>query len=399
MKKKLLVLLTIILSLNCYTQVTYEKGYFINNSNEKVNCLIQNIGWYSNPSEFKYKLTENSDEKNAVITSVKEFGIYNICKYSRHKVKMDNSTSELNALSKLREPIFKEEVLFLKVLVEGKANLYEFKGTNSNKYFYSKDNLDVEQLIFKIYLIEEGRIASNNRFKQQLWTALKCSNFTIEKIKNIDYKQTELINFFIEYNKCNNHEFVNFEKKQKRDLFNLTIRSGINNSSLSIEKGVSHLNDIDFDKKSALKYGVEFEFIMPFNKNKWAIIIEPTYQYFKSEKEITSYFTTQNVKVDYKSIELPIGVRHYFFLNKNSKLFLNTSFIIDLTKNSIIDYESQTDLDIKTTSNMALGFGYKYNDKYSLEFRYHTKRQLLSNYVSWQSTYKTVSVILGYTLF
>jgi hypothetical protein len=63
--------------------------------------------------------------------------------------------------------------------------------------------------------------------------------------------------------------------------------------------------------------------------------MEPTYHYFKSETEIP----IDKVKVNYTSIEIPIGVRHYFFLNENSKVFINGSFIVDISFNSIIEFE------------------------------------------------------------
>lgn len=399
MKKVLLILSNIILSINCYAQNAYEKGYYISNSNEKVNCLIQNIGWNNNPSEFEYKLTENSEKKIATISSVKEFGIYNVCKYSRQIVEIDKSSNNLEELSSQREPILEEKEIFLQVLVEGKANLYVYKNLNSNRYFYNKDNIEINQLIFKKYLIEGNRIVENNKFRQQLWDDMKCPNFTISRLQNVDYNQTDLINFFIEYNKCNNQEFVNFEKQDKRDLFNLNIRPGINISSLSIENFISQSTNVDFGTKMSLRFGVEAEIIFPFYRNKWALIIEPTYQYFRTEKDITAYQVTQNVKADYVSIELPIGIRHYLFLNDNSKIFFNASFISNFHKDSVIDYETSSDLEIETSSNIALGCGYKYNDKFSFEFRYHTKRNLLKNRTYWKSDYKTVSIILGYTLF
>jgi hypothetical protein len=74
MKKQLLFLLTAILSFNCYSQISYEKGYYIDNMNQKTNCLIKNIDWITNPTEFEYKLSENSESKKATIKSIKEFG-------------------------------------------------------------------------------------------------------------------------------------------------------------------------------------------------------------------------------------------------------------------------------------------------------------------------------------
>jgi len=141
------------------------------------------------------------------------------------------------------------------------------------------------------------------------------------------------------------------------------------------------------------RVGIEAEFILPFNKNKWAFIVEPTYQYYKSEN------TKNHVKADYKSIEFPLGIRHYFFLNKNSKIFINGSLIYAFSSNSSIDFEYRKNLEVKPSPNLAFGLGYKHNDKYSLEIRSQTSRQILDNYITWSSGYKTVSIIFGYSIF
>ncbi|MEW4924000.1 tRNA modification GTPase [Algibacter sp. 2305UL17-15] len=395
MKKQLLLLLITILSINCYAQISFEKGYYIDNSNQKVDCLIKNIDWKNNPTEFEYKLTEHSSKKTATIKTIKEFGIYNISKYSRQTIDIDRSSNIMSEISNDKNAILKKEQLFLKVLIEGKANLYSFEDGSLNRYFYSKDDSKIQQLIFKRYLSIDNKIGENNRYQQQLWTDLKCSTFKISKIKNVDYKKNELIKFFVEYNECNSQEFTNFEEKQKKDLFNLSIRPGINNSSLSIQNAITSYNNTDFDNELGFRLGIEGELIMPFNKNKWAVIIEPTYQYFKSEKKLTG----RSNKVDYKSIELPIGIRHYFFLGDNAKIFINGSFIFDLSGNSNFDFGSGANLEIKSKNNLAFGLGYKHNDKYSLELRYQTDRDLLSNYLYWSSNYNTLSLIFGYSLF
>lgn len=395
MKKQLLFLLITVLSFNCYSQISFEKGYYIDNSNQKTNCLIKNIDWKNNPTEFEYKLSENSESKKASIKLIKEFGIDNVSKYIRSNVNIDRSSEKFNQLSNHRKPIFKEEELFLKVLVEGKANLYLFEDGNLTRYFYNTEDTVIEQLVFKSYKTSNYKIGKNNSFKNQLWNNLKCPDFKISKVENLDYQKNDLINFFVEYNECNGEKSIIYEKKQKKDLFNLSVRPGFNSSSLSIQNSVSSSRDTDFDNEFGFRFGIEVEFIMPFNANKWSLIIEPTYQYFKSEKEIRN----QTVIADYKSIEIPVGIRHCFFLSENSKIFINGSYILDLSSNSIIDFSSEVDLEINTGNNLAFGMGYKYNDKYSLELRYQTSREILSDYIAWSSDYNTLSVIFGYSLF
>lgn len=409
MKKQLLFLFVIVLNLNGHSQVSFEKGYYIDNTNQKVDCLIKNSDWVNNPSEFDYKLTENSEPKTTSIKLVKEFGIDNISKYIKAIVNIDRSSDYSNNLSNNKNPKFKEEELFLKVLIEGKSNLYEYVEGNLKRYFYKKENsIIIEQLIYKRYLTIDNKIGKNNRYRQQLWIDLKCPNFKMSKIENIEYKKNDLVRFFIEYNKCHNISLTNFESKQKRDLFNLTIRPRINSSSLKIQNSMTSLRNTDFGNNLGFGLGLEAEFILPFNKNKWALTIEPTYQNFSSEKIIlTNIVVGGNLiaKVNYSSIEIPISLRHYFFINSNSKLFINTSFILDLSSKSSIEFDrdngsSGGSLDIDDTrSNLAFGIGYKQNDRYSLELRYQTGRDILGSYPFWDSDYKTLSIILGYSLF
>ena len=50
MKKNLLLLLVSILTVNVYSQISLEEGYYIDNSNQKINCLIKNLDWKNNPT-------------------------------------------------------------------------------------------------------------------------------------------------------------------------------------------------------------------------------------------------------------------------------------------------------------------------------------------------------------
>lgn len=125
------------ISINCFSQISFEKGYYIDNSNQKTNCLIKNIDQKNTPTEFEFKLFEDSESKKTTIESIKEFGIDNISKYIRSTVNIDRSSESLKNLSKYKKPIFKKEELFLKVLVSGKATLYQYVDGNLKRYFYN----------------------------------------------------------------------------------------------------------------------------------------------------------------------------------------------------------------------------------------------------------------------
>ena len=390
MKTKLLFLLISIISFNCYSQIYFENGYYIDNNNQKYNCLIKNIDWGNNPTEFKYKLSENGELNKKTIKSVKEFGINNSSKYVRSSVKIDRSSNKTDELDNEKKVAFKEEKeeLFLKVLVEGKATLYSYVDNSLTRYFYSIEESNIEQLVFKNYLTPEYKIKANNRFRNQLWLNLKCSDIKKSRLENLKYRKLDLVNFFVAYNSCSNQEYINFEKKEKQDLINLTFRPRLNISSLE-----SSYRNANIENELGFSFGIEAEFLLPINKNKLSLIIEPTYQNFKAEKPTDG--TLGDVVINYSSIEFHAGTRYYFFLNDKSKIFINASLIYDLTLNN-----PQIDsLDITTAYNMAFGLGYKYNDKYSIELRHQTPRQLLGTYFNWSAKLQTTSIIFGYSLF
>ena len=399
MKKQLLLLLIITFHFSSYSQISFDKGYFIKNSGEKIECFIKNIGWKDNPTQFNYKLSKDDDQKEATIEVVKEFGIYDVAKYQRYTVDIDMSSENVSSLTQDRSPFFKKETVFLKVLIEGKADLFVYVKLNLKRFFYKTDTINVEQLIYKSYLTSERKIAKNNTYIYQLRANLKCQNISIKDTEYMDYRTNKLVDFFIKYNECSNSEFIDYDTEQNKGLYHLNIRPGLNFSSLSIRGHNTSVKDADFDNEIGFRIGIENEIILPFNKNKWAIIIEPTYQYYKSETETTSFGSGQTVKIDYNSLELPIGVRHYMFLNNNSKLFINVSWVLDFNFGSDFDYEFSQDIETSSSSsNFAIGAGYS-TKKYSVEMRYNTSRDLLNKLTTYEAYYNNLSIIFGYSIF
>ena len=399
MRKQIIIVVITISFLKSYSQIIFEKGYFINDSNQKIECLIKNIEWKNNPIEFEYKLSQNDSIKKATIQTVKEFRIYNDAKYVRVKINIDRSSDRLDKMSTSRKPNYKQEILFLKVLIEGQASLFLYIDGNLTRFFYKLNNSDIIQLVHKKFL-ENDIIRTNNYYKQQLLLQLKCNTIKLNDFNNLKYRRESLKRLFIKYNQCKNSNYINYDYKQKKNLFHLTIRPGLNYSS--------NFKIPNYWKSYGHRLGIEGEYILPYNKNKWSIIIEPTYQYYEYSEKIKN--TNGNIlipKIDYKSIELPIGVRYYFYFNKNSKLFANIQYIFDFSFNSTFTITTQYNfshysiktLNIKSGSNISLGIGYKFKNILETEIRYNTSRELLENYLYWSLKYNTISIIIGYTLF
>jgi len=394
MKNQILLFLILFVCINGYSQIRFEKGYFITDDDQKIECLIRNVDWWYNPTRFDYKLTDTSQVQTADIGFVKEFGINNVSKYVRAHVKMDRSSEQIAKMDTIRSPVFHEETLFLKILVYGEAKLFVYRERGLERFFYQTPDSDINQLIYKPFLISKRRIGYNNRFRQQLLVDLLCHDILMDDIVDLNYGKKDLVSLFIDYNTCRDSDYINFDETRKKDLINLTLRLGVNRSSLAVYDAVINSKYVEFDPLLSFRLGLEAEFILPFHKNKWAVIFEPTFQSFKTQKEINNRIFVS----DYKSIELPAGIRHYFYFTERSKVFINASFIWDVSMNSTLQFGTWSTREISTFENYALGLGYKYND-FSIEFRYHTPRDFMEKYLGWYSEYKTVSLILGYSFY
>lgn len=404
MKTKILSLILLLISINSFAQISFEKGYFIDENNQKTECLIKNVDWKDNPSEFTYKREDSSIPEKGEIASVKEFGIYGFSKYIRENVKIDRSSNDYKKLTYEKDPILKHELLFLKVIVEGKSSLYYYEDRDIKRFFYSVTDTSINQLIHKRYLVDNS-VAHNNRFRQQLAIDVRCASTSMSSLKKISYTLKILEKYFIKHNSCIGDTTMVSFNKSKNDLLNLKITSGINITSISIDNtyydnSFFGLIDFPYEENINLRVGFELEFIMPFHKNKWGITIEPTYQQLNAKKKFTTpIFGTITASIEFRSIEFPIGLRHYIFLSDKSKIFLNGIYIpyFSFDFGSKINVEKVAIFDVFAKDNFALGGGFEH-DRVSLEIRYYSKRKLLSGYKYWSTDYNRLSFIVGYKI-
>ncbi|MDC6388399.1 tRNA modification GTPase [Maribacter sp. PR1] len=401
MLKKIWVAALFFLSLQSLSsQINFEEGYFVTNNGEKNHCLIKNEDWKNNPSSFQYKNKEEDSPQEALISNIQEFNIKNGPRYIRKSIAINRSSFQTSELEQNRSVSFKNEQLFLKELVAGPAKLYSYEDQNLIRFFYSVKEGEMEPLVYKKYRKENMQIGENNQYKQQLLNSMKCSQITPTKIQRLRYKREALINIFNDFNQCLDPSYTPEQLEKSKFKFLIAANVGINMASLFISNGPFALRSTDFGSGIGFRAGVELESFLPFNKNKWSLFVEPTYQFFKKEGYTNPsilYNSSIQANVDYASIEFPFGFRHYSYLNNNNSLFLDAAIVFDYDLDSKITFENNTELNIDAWGNWRAGVGYKFKDKLRLQLRYFSPRDLLDKYKTWQSDYKVYSVILGYT--
>lgn len=406
----------------CFSQYEFEKGYYITNQGEKIECLIKNLDWRSIPSKIEYKLDENSDRQTLDFTDIKSFYIYNtIHYYQKHYVDIDKNTKqEFNPI---------KQFVVLQVLVSGSANLYKF---NNQVYFYSLgDHREVKQLVYGEYKDINNKAKKNNAYKLELYENLKCEKITPNQIRKLKYKEQMLIRLFSEYNECigdNAVEHINSENKTET-VWKINLLAGVH-KNLSIQPEIpieGMYGNAPFKTKLQVgntdqitpAIGVEVEALLPFNKNRLSVFLSLTYQMLEDEFSQKYYNATlgtfsgitpnlglpytTTVKADYSIdasynysyIELPLGLRYYFNLNSQSKLAIEGSFgaIVLLNKKenlqienlniaNSITFKKGDNTPLNFSSQIKLGTKYLFKDRYGLGLDYYLYKEVGSSYGS-----------------
>lgn len=394
MKKILTLLVLLICSTFLFGQIKYLKGYFIDDNNGRTECFIKSVDPMNNPYEFDYKITLDGKSEKGNISGNKEFGIDGVVRYLRVTLKIDRSPWKLESLSKDKDPEWSEETLFLKVLIEGKASLYHFKEGSLDRFFYSVDNLPISQLIYKQYQVNQSQTAYNNKFRQQLASDVIISNAQMNQLASLTYNKNALVKYFENYNKASGQTILQYGSGEKKNLFHLKLTPGVGSSSLIFQNRVSSTTQFDFGTKIFPRIGAEFEFVLPWYMKSWSVVFEPTFQYFSanSSKENSAS------NINYSSVEVPLGLRHYHFLKNDMKIFVDGFFFYNspvlLKSDLFLSNAYLPTYKIQPSLNFAFGAGFQYK-RFSLETRYNTNKNIMLNDHGWKTGYTKLEVILG----
>lgn len=314
--KKFFTLPLLWFCLTSQAQVQFENGYFIDNAGVKHNVLIQNSDPKNNPTSIKFKDNHNSEVKTATIEEIQEFQVANDY-FIRSTVNIDKTKDDIKSLKSSPNPSFKRETLFLKLLLDGKADLFVYIDYSLKRFFYRIDQSTIEQLIYMKYWKDANSLAVNKKFQQQLFSNLNCESIKINRFRALEYKTNSLIEFFKDYNNCQNTKYQTFLNPEVKGGINFRIKVGAGLSDLSIKKNMTE-KGFEFTNTIEPRVGVELEYVLPFNRNKWGLLTEATYRSSSYDEAFQTSYSGLFI-FSYNSLEMYGGFRHYLFLKKNPK--------------------------------------------------------------------------------
>ncbi|MCG8700672.1 MAG: PorT family protein, partial [Bacteroidales bacterium] len=355
---------------------------------------IENKDWKYNPKIIRCKFGDSDTIKEIHVDNLVEFGVPLLMRYVVAEVNVDRSSSEIKKISEQRLPEWRKERISLKVLVEGNGTLFYYEDGIVQRFFSQKNGGEIEQLVYKIYkhpraITGEIIKVHNNHFRQQLKTGYFMESYTDQSIANIRYTKSHLIRYFTKYNESVGVEYLDYVTKKQENLVDIQIFAGIDHTDYKFTFNEESRYNREFGSKYNFTFGINVEYILNFNKNKWSIFAAPCYQQYNNE--------LNNSKISYQSIEIPIGLCYYMFLNKNSRIFLNAATVTDFPINSVFTHNVFGDYDVNSKMNLMAGCGYSFG-RINAGLKYYTNRRLLRNYSFASTQYNKMSAYVGYRI-
>lgn len=394
MKKKLFFLVLTGLSFITFAQVKFEKGYFIDSNNQKIECYIKNEDWAITPTSIRYKLSNEGEIKSLNTSSINELGIYNFSKFKRFEIKI---YEEDFSRGDGRDFKYKTISVLLNALLDGDVALYEYNGKS---FVIQKKNEEFVQLISLRYTNKSRKILKYEPFRKELSEQLKCDAITATDIKRTSLAKRDLVAIIKKYNKCKSLKTIEFTANSKTTKMNVNLRVGLDFSSFNIA-----YDGIGFDEtlNSNIGYfvGFELEFILPFNKGKWGLLLEPSYRSNSASKKDAAF--GQTIDASSNELLLSFGLRHYMFLNDTSSFYITGNYNFILSHERSVDFSTFTDIpEFINQNSISFSVGFKYKKKYYTEIKYNVPTRFLPTVGilnGYELTQGGLNLIVGYRLF
>ncbi|MER3328381.1 MAG: outer membrane beta-barrel protein, partial [Candidatus Kapaibacterium sp.] len=170
---------------------------------------------------------------------------------------------------------------------------------------------------------------------------------------------------------------------------------------------------LNFSSNSEIGYflGFEAEVFMPIKNNKWSVFVSPALatKSFQTLSERGPFEGAEKVDAEMKltTLEAPMGIRYYTFLNSESSLRVSLGFAPNVAiGESAMYYESNTESvtvaspwEFGTYFDARLGIGYEFRN-ISFDFSHYIARGMLTDAynTAWKTQLTTSSFRLAYKI-
>lgn len=382
-------------------QSSYLPGYWKDLSGHTTSCLIRFADWKNNPVQLNYKLSDATPELQLDANTCSEFGVTGRVKYIRADIQIDRSSDKLNDLSSSRFPEFQQQVLFLRVILEGKASLYSYTDADRLRYFIGTETYPIEQLVNKEYYATQSQVATNDSFHMQLTRLLECNTGQIAHQLEARYTEKSLTTLVESYNNCKGTQSLKIKRPARRlPDFRIHVQPAAGFAFFKVQNIQAPQHNVTFSSQPSFQLGINAEWVLPFWNDHWSFILEPNFQKYSGTAKTPGNlgYPSWDVKLQFQQVELPAGIRHYFPIGKSS-IYVDASLVYAKQINSNLSYSyTPYKWSISSSVNYHASIGWFNGQRISAAIRYKAPTDILRSYNFWNSSYSQFLFILGYRI-
>lgn len=405
MKRDIIFAVVVLLFASAATgQSSFVKGYIVDNANNKTPCWIRNIGAAESAGNYEYRFEEKGDIFPVSLAKVQEFGIDNKLKCIRALIPVDVSDERILRLEEAeKEPEWDQGHAYLKVLFEGElACLYSYFSEGKELFYYRLREGAIQPLYYKEFRLELNpgiveKTVKNNAYREQLKRDLPCPDTA--SMASMSYTRKALLGYF---KNCHDYQQAAYVIPEyslpQKGKFVLGFALSANKMEMSVQDQDAALL-VTFSPENSIGFGLEAEYVFAFNNHKWSLFAEGNYYSYYSDYSDNSYNNNHSgYVVDYKTIEIPVGINYYAHLNQQHRIFIKAAVAPHFV---LADSGIQFGADVgsecssSTRSFVALGYSFK---RLSCEARFYSTQNLTQNLYNRGSDYKQMSFRVSYAL-
>jgi len=365
-----------------YSQKEFKTGYIITKDFELVEGLIANFGEEDSSNKYVFKKSKKDSLLYLNTNNVREFGIRNQKKFVLAQILLEISDSQVLDSNDTTEYTLKwmKKNAFLEILIEGESTtLYYYYNSGVDNFYVQMNKSKLIPLIYKQYSVLNTHnndftteFVENNTYITTLKNLLKCPNEN-SAVKKVSYTRKSMVNFIKKYFECNNEKYTVYYEGKPSTRFNFKLAYLLTFTDFGANNGTTEY--FDFTNGVNHTFGAEIEYMIPFNKYRWSVFVEADYQFYK-DTYIHPY-TNIPTSIDYKVIEMPVGISYHIHLNHSNSLFLRAAIIpnIVLDDSYIAFYTPGNKYDLDGPVNAYVGAGYAFK-RFAIEYRYYSTQNL-----------------------
>lgn len=390
-------------------QSNYVPGTITTLNNQVLQGEINYQDWKKTPETISFKSGANEiTYKPEDLLSFQVEGD----KYISKLVDLDVTQQQLNKMTDTEEVRFEKRHVFLNVLVQGNANLYEY--FDYRTHFFAEKEGEFMELIYRKKLQKGNQdLMIFKKYLGQLNVMFNdCSSIRVSD--NLDYRRIPLAKVFEKYNACaagdDSQEVYTKELSREKGAFHIT--AGLAFSNFNLESPLRILENFDGGSFITPSFGLAYDTPISKNRNKWTLRAELLYSMFKGEFEPSELKTITEGKMFLEQNTLVVNaLLRYKIKSKNDNLFpfinFGPGFSYVLSNDNTIDYKrnNATTDDTQTINigsvesyfSLNVGAGVIFN-RFTAEARFMITDKVLGS-VHNKNSITNIGLMVGYQLF